>query len=298
VATWEVLQSTNLTETQLAALQDDWTSLEFIHAGENALAMERVTQEITLEKQRGSYSELLHYVALGAQARASIGVPDQGESEIKALKDKGEFFLWRYWWSYPDELRYLKGLEALTETLHSAAATGNFQGALASQGDALDRLGISKLNDELDALFSGEIDFHSMLSQSVVSLSGFATRVMRAETAKEMVATAVALKSYRLKHGNYAANLDLLTPEFIAKIPLDPVDGNPLRYRRNSDETFLLYSVGENGRDDGGDPSLEKGVTSSSYGWENPHALDWVWPQPASDAEIKTYYDSQAKSSN
>jgi hypothetical protein len=298
VATWEVLQSTNLTETQLAAVQDDWTSLEFIHAGENALAMERVTGEITLEKQRGSYSEFLHCIGLGEQARTAMGFPEHLKSPIAIMKVKGEFFLWRYWWSYRDELRYLKGLEVLTDSLRSAAATGCFQDALVSQGAALDRLGISKLVDSIDSIFSGEMDFHSMQSQSVVALSGFARRIMRVEAAKEMVTAAISLKRYQLKHGNYPPALGLLAPEFIAKIPLDPVDGNPLRYRRNSDGTFLLYSVGENGRDDGGDPSLEKGVTSSSYGWENPHDLDWVWPQTATDAEIKTYYDSRAKGSN
>ena len=55
---WEVLQSTNLTDEQLAELQKDWTSLDFIRGEENALAMERVTGEITLAKWRNSNSEL------------------------------------------------------------------------------------------------------------------------------------------------------------------------------------------------------------------------------------------------
>jgi hypothetical protein len=68
------------------------------------------------------------------------------------------------------------------------------------------------------------------------------------------------------------------------------VDGESLRYKLNSDGTFLLYSVGENGVDDGGNPLLEKGVTSSSFSWQNIHALDWVWPQPATEEEIQAYY--------
>ena len=72
------------------------------------------------------------------------------------------------------------------------------------------------------------------------------------------------------------------------------MDGQPLRYRRNADGNFPLYSVGENGVDDGGNPALESGVTSSSYAWQNPHALDWVWPQPATVAEIQKYYEEQA----
>ena len=131
---------------------------------------------------------------------------------------------------------------------------------------------------------------HSMLSQSIMTLSGTVRRVMIAETAKEGVITAIALKRYQLKHGNYPPDLNSLVPEFVSKVPLDPVDGQPLRYRRNADGTFLLYSVGENGKDDGGNPALEKGVQSSNFYWQNPHALDWVWPQPATEQEVQNYY--------
>ena len=57
----------------------------------------------------------------------------------------------------------------------------------------------------------------------------------------------------------------------------------------------VLIHVGENGVDDGGDPALEKGAGSSSFNWLNPHALDWVWPQPATPEEIQKYYEQQAR---
>ena len=53
---WEMLQSTNVTDEQLAALQHDWMNLEFIRGDENALAMERVMDEITITKWRNSNS--------------------------------------------------------------------------------------------------------------------------------------------------------------------------------------------------------------------------------------------------
>jgi hypothetical protein len=138
---------------------------------------------------------------------------------------------------------------------------------------------------------------HFLLSASVRSLSRVFDKVMRVEAAKQLIVTTIALKRYQLKHGNYPADLHSLVPEFVSTVPLDPVDGQPLRYRPNADGTFLLYSVGENGKDDGGDFSLEKGVQSSSFYWQNTHALDWVWPQPASPEEIQKYYDEQARKS-
>ena len=69
------------------------------------------------------------------------------------------------------------------------------------------------------------------------------------------------------------------------------MDGQPLRYRRNGDGTFLLYSVGENGKDDGGNPAFEKYVRIFElFDWQNSEALDWVWPQPATEQEIQNYY--------
>jgi len=295
-ATWELLQSTSLRDSDLSALQNDWDNLEFIHAAETALNMERVTEAIDLAKFRSSDSEFKKYFELGEGARASLGIPARVKSGFARLRDQGEYFLWRYWWSYPDELRYLKGLESISATFRRADTNGAFYDALASQKAALDQLGMSNLTDEFDSLISDETDFYSILSQSVVSLEGFPRTVMRAQTAKEIVISAIALRRYQLKHENYPPNLESLVPEFIASVPTDPVDGKPLRYRLISDGTFLLYSVGQNGRDDGGDPSVEKQAKNPSYSWQNAQALDWVWPQPPSAAKIETFYKTLSKS--
>jgi hypothetical protein len=120
-------------------------------------------------------------------------------------------------------------------------------------------------------------------------------RVMKAEAAKQLTVAAIALKRFQLKHGNFPEKISELTPEFLASVPLDPVDGQPLRYRRNADGTYLLYSVGANGVDDGGNPALENNVTGSNHNWQNDHALDWVWPQPATPAEVQFFYEHPPK---
>jgi hypothetical protein len=208
---------------------------------------------------------------------------------------KVDEFLWRYWWSYPDELRSLKGYEVLLNTVRSVETNGSFQRPLSAQNDALDKLGISKLNSSFDTLVSGKPDFHSMISESIVTLGAVTRKVMTVEVAKQTAIAAIALKRYELKYKDYPQNLNALVPEFISAVPNDPVDGQPLRYRRNADGTFLLYSVGENGKDDGGDPSPETNSAGPNYSWQNFHALDWVWPQPATPAEVQFYYDHPPK---
>jgi hypothetical protein len=295
---WEILQSPDLTDRQLAELQNDWTGLEFIRAEENALTMERATAEISLAKWRSSHSEFQNSLDLKKKARESMGLSDDDETILSKAKTTTKVFMWRNWWSYPDELRMLKGYQVLVDTARRVETNGCFTIALKKQDSELNQLGISELDNEFDSLFSGKMDFHSMLSESINTLAGLSRKVMRIEAARQMIVTAIALRRYQLKHGNYPADLNSLVPEFVFAVPIDPVDGNPLRYRQKADGTFLLYSVGENGKDDGGDPSLEKGVTSSSYNWQSPHALDWVWPQPATEEEIQAYYKQVSTKSN
>ena len=83
---------------------------------------------------------------------------------------------------------------------------------------------------------------------------------------------ACALERYRLAHAEYPETLDSLVPQFIEKLPHDVIGGQPLKYRRAPDGQFVLYSVGWNGKDDGGVP----GKTQT-----NPFVTDngdWVWP--------------------
>jgi hypothetical protein len=290
--TWELLQSTNLTGEQLAELQNDWTGLDFIRGDENALAMERVITRITLSKWRNSHSELQNYF----DRLENSEDPNQKVTIADKFKIKLKVLVWRYWWSYPDELRLLKADQAVLETVRSVKTNYSLLAAQRQQEDKLRKL-FTTTNDEEGVWFSNprEMNVHFMLSASARGLSAVFDKVMRVEAAKQMTMTIIALKRYQLKHGNYPANLNSLVPEFIPSIPRDPVDGQPLRYRRNADETFLLYSVGENGKDDGGDPALEKGAESSSSNWQNPDALDWVWPQPATEEEIQKYYEGQGK---
>jgi hypothetical protein len=287
-ATWELLQATNVTDRQLTDLQASWENLDFISSAVNALAMERASGLITTAKWRKSNTELNRMLLVDPKIRETVGL--KPETAWDTIKIKPKVFLWRYWWSYPDELRQFKGYQVLMDTMRAAQTNGSFQKALDNQTEKLDELGITKLDYNYWGLYSGNPNFHSMLSQSVMTMTAVVRRVMAVETAKRTVITAIALKRYQLKHGNYPPNLNALVPEFLSTVPLDPVDGQSLRYRLNADGTFLLYSVGPNGKDDGGNPQLEKGVEGSNFYWLNPHALDWVWPQPATAEEIQNYY--------
>jgi hypothetical protein len=115
--------------------------------------------------------------------------------------------------------------------------------------------------------------------------SKLAERFACAQSSVDLARVAIALERYRLAHGEFPESLDALAPQFIAKIPHDIINGQPLHYRRMSDPSsrssdaasgqFVLYSVGWNETDDGGAVGLTKsGAVDRDTG-------DWVWRYPA-----------------
>ena len=72
------------------------------------------------------------------------------------------------------------------------------------------------------------------------------------EVEHELVAIALALAIYRAEHGAYPPSLDKLTPGQLEKIGPDVFSGRPYAYRAG-ENGYLLYSVGMDMKDDGGE---------------------------------------------
>lgn len=120
----------------------------------------------------------------------------------------------------------------------------------------------------------------------------------RGQINSNAVLTALAVIRYERKHGSLPESLDEIVGEYLKEVPLDLLDGKPLRYRRQNGG-FIIYSVGVNGVDDGGqpvlirpdgsfvaDPTKEEGTESlrslpaGSYIMQREYPGDWVlWPR-------------------
>jgi len=68
---------------------------------------------------------------------------------------------------------------------------------------------------------------------------------------------ALAAERYRLQHGAWPPSLAALAPTLITSVPIDPMDGMPLRYRRLPDGV-VIYSIGSDRVDNGG--NIERAV--------------------------------------
>jgi hypothetical protein len=73
----------------------------------------------------------------------------------------------------------------------------------------------------------------------------------RSQQVQDNLALAFALAWYQRDHGHYPQSLDALAPKYLERIPQDLFSGKALIYRP-SENGYLLYSVGVNGKDDGG----------------------------------------------
>ena len=73
----------------------------------------------------------------------------------------------------------------------------------------------------------------------------------KAQARTRLADVALAAHRYRLANGRLPAALDELAPDFLPSVPLDPFNGEPLRYLSTNDG-FVVYSVGVDRKDDGG----------------------------------------------
>ena len=119
--------------------------------------------------------------------------------------------------------------------------------------------------------------FNYMKLMMTPTLGAAARKFAYMQASVDLSCTAIALERYRLAHEEFPESLAPLAPQFIAKVPHDVIGGQPLKYRREADGLFVLYSVGWNEADDGGVVGLRKNSSSRSVDISQG---DWVWRYP------------------
>jgi hypothetical protein len=116
-----------------------------------------------------------------------------------------------------------------------------------------------------------DLQSHRLLTRLFYLHPRYVKRVIQTHVTHQQILLACALEQYFRAKGGYPESLDALTPAWLARVPDDPMSGQPFHYRKTGTHHYLLYSVGANGSDEGGhistdregSPDLEKG--------------DWAW---------------------
>lgn len=115
--------------------------------------------------------------------------------------------------------------------------------------------------------------FYFLVKMGFPSLTAVVTKKTNVEMSRQTTLAGLAVERYRLKHGKLPESLSELVPEFLPSVPIDPFNGNQLIYKKGevllekllpgedpsfgkygniTKKGYVIYSVGQNGLDDGG----------------------------------------------
>lgn len=105
--------------------------------------------------------------------------------------------------------------------------------------------------DAINAKIDKIPKIYILLRAVMPALSRYAIIDIRIIAQLRTARTALAIQRYRLATGNLPDTLSDLLPTYLEAIPKDPFDDKELRYRK-LETGFVVYSIGEDGTDDGG----------------------------------------------
>lgn len=253
-STWGALQAPGLTDAQLACWQAQWQALSIKPDFARALEFERAGVGAHIASVRS-----------GEHSFADIGAGMTGGGKIT---DGVYGLAWRTFAAEADELMYLQLMQDHIAAVRKEARLRSW-GAV--QPDH------ATIQTKVNALQSGRNRLLMASRLAIPSLLNAGKTGMRYETFRELTVTAIALERFRLQLGRAPAALRDLVPSFLPAVPVDWMDGQPLRYRLNADGTFTLWSIGEDLKDDGGDGSDARPATRLTDIWDRKDA---VWPRP------------------
>jgi hypothetical protein len=251
---WEGLAEHKWSDEQLVALDAELAKLDFLPDYKLSMHSELGFQGGEMDRLRRHPECLQDFWALGG---------DEAKSSKQLLPGKFAARLIPAGWFYQNQLRCARMMVDYYLPLANVNQ-GTFSPALARRGDAA-----------LTAEIKSASPFNMLEKLMLPALGNAAKKFAAGQNSVNLARVAIALERYRLAHGAYPESLDALSPQFIAKLPHDIINGQPLLYRRTSDGQFVLYSVGWNETDDGGEVGLHKsGAVDIQKG-------DWVWRYPS-----------------
>jgi hypothetical protein len=136
--------------------------------------------------------------------------------------------------------------------------------------ELLDRVPDPWRPDEVRA----NVDLHAIAALAMADYEHVLTRHFQILTERHLAATALAIRLYQADHdGRRPAALDDLVPDYLPRLPSDPFARGVRALGYRSDDTDpRVYSVGHDGRDDGGDSRQDKPHGRIPANWQ----IDWT----------------------
>ena len=86
---------------------------------------------------------------------------------------------------------------------------------------------------------------HRLMSRMLVpGVTRMFEKTIQVQVRNEQIIGACALERFFLAKHQYPETMDMLIPAYLEKPPKDPFTGSPMKYRRDADNAYTLYSIG------------------------------------------------------
>ena len=255
---WEGLAEHKWSETQLVALEEEFAKLNFPADYKLSMGGELGLQGGEMNRLRRHPEQL--------QDLGGFYYDDEGNGRSPSLPGGLLGHLIPTGWFYQNQFRCAHMMVNYFIPV-ADVSQGTFSPALARRGD-----------DALTAETKTVSPFNMLERLFIPALGNAAKKFAYGQDSVDLARTAIALERYRLAHGEFPESLDALAPQFIAKVPHDVIGGQPLKYRREADGRFTLYSIGWNETDDGG----VVGYDAKGKSLDNSKG-DWIWRYPKAE---------------
>ena len=238
IGTWEILQSEEWTEQELVRMKTAWERISPLQAVEAAMEGNLAfTNEMESEMRKFMPAD-----SLEERVTTMLGRLDLADDVLLIMECS---------LAQSEAARALQKGEAWTAL---KPGLEHIQSKLGPKSNSRYRhLGLRMLFPKLPELL----------------MSG-----VNAEAARQLLLADLAIRRFKLGHnGTPPMTLRELSPDFLdVANGHDPFSGKDLQYCTKPDGSYLLYSVGKDGVDNGGDPSVDQG---QNFFWDS---RDMVWP--------------------
>jgi type II secretory pathway pseudopilin PulG len=260
--TWEALQAPDWTEPQLERLRKAWEPVDLVEAVEKGFVGDRAGgYELFTIARRSSGPRTGRLFRAGY----NVGSSSSPATFENIMMDYLYLPAHKLTSISDDELFYLRTMQESIAALRLVKAHRPWPEA---------RQAVLKAGARLNTISSSPRKFRYCFSRmSIPNYMRASERAVNVETERQMTLATIAIKRFQLRHGKLPPSLDVLVPEFLPAAPYDYMSAKPLGYHLKADWSYVLYSAGQDGKDDGGDPNPSPGTPPGL--WEG---RDAVWP--------------------
>ena len=287
--TWQALQAGGWTDDRLAQLEREWESVDFFKGRPETAAFARASAVATCQLERRE------------PLPPGLLLKELCQSPRNAwfmFLDRWRRILYRHHGTYEHERAMLLHYRDRELELRRAAQAGSWLEMRELPGVTNSLPFQSGYPSRTQALLNmRQVSIAAYMYSQGGSAQGPLSRPAIAESRRRLLITAIALERYRGRHGSYPPMLQALAPDLLLQVPVDFMDGQPIRYRLTGDGHFVLYSVGLDCVDNGGEMQPPRRPGVPDYGSPDSRLFlqgpDLVWPRPASAAEVQALQEEE-----